>query len=170
MTLTFGVPGMGRPLGITDTTGTAAFRRLSFRVRFRENRTMTTFSSDSKAQDNRRRADRMNLPTGYTPVSVKPVSGGRTLNGHAYDLSVGGVMFELDRCIEPGTAVAVEITLPASLGETQRKVRVVGNVVWLDDSDVGPVRMAVAFTRFEREGDELKLHRVIANHFDRRAA
>lgn len=128
-------------------------------------------SSVNESHDNRRRNDRMNLPAGYTPIAVKPLGGrGRALNGHAYDLSVGGVMFELDRCIDPGTSVTVEITLPASLGEAQRKVRVTGNVVWLDDSDVGPVRMAVAFTRFEREGDELKLHRVIANHFDRRAA
>lgn len=132
---------------------------------------MTTFNTANEAQDNRRRADRMNLPAGYTPVAVKPLNGrGRGLNGHAYDLSVGGVMFELDHGIEPGTAVSVDLTLPASLGETERKVRVTGNVVWLDDSDVGPVRMAVAFTRFDREGDVIKLHRVIANHFDRRVA
>jgi hypothetical protein len=121
--------------------------------------------------DNRRQADRLALPAGYTPVAVRTLGKNKkSYTGHAYDLSVGGVMFELDHGIDPGTAVSIAITLPASLGDAGRDVTVFGNVVWLDDSDVGPVRMAIAFTRFAQEGDDFRLHRVIANNLVRKAA
>ena len=123
------------------------------------------------ADDNRRQADRLALPAGYTPVRVRTLGKNkRKHEGHAYDLSVGGIMFELDNAIVPGTAVSIEIALPASLGDAGGDVVVFGNVVWMDDSDVGPVRMAIAFTRFARQGDDFRLHRVIANNLVRKAA
>lgn len=115
---------------------------------------------------NRRTFDRYRVQPGYTPVSLRRLDCERfTLDGHAYDVSLGGVMFELDRGIDPGTPVALQITLPASVGDIGpgRSVFVFGNVVWLDDSEPGPVRMAVAFTRFARAGDEERLHRALLN-------
>jgi hypothetical protein len=122
---------------------------------------------------NRRQAERVGLPAGYTPVALRTLDLDRhVLEGHAYDLSVGGVMFELDKGIAPGTPVSVRIDLPRSVLDTGpgRSVFVFGNVVWLDDSEPGPVRMAVAFSRFARAGDEFRIHRVIANAAVRRAA
>lgn len=83
--------------------------------------------------------------------------------GHAYDISEGGVRFELDRGIEPGTPVAMRIDLPAALAEgraVRRSAFVFANVVWLEDEDeLGPCRMAAVFTRFAREGDQERLLR-----------
>jgi hypothetical protein len=134
---------------------------------------LTDTQSQPNEPANRRQAERVGLPAGYTSVALRTLDRDRhTLEGHAYDLSVGGVMFELDKAINPGTPVSIRIDLPRSMLDTGpgRSVFVFGNVVWLDDSDPGPVRMAVAFTRFARAGDEFRIHRVIANAAARRAA
>ena len=115
---------------------------------------------------NRRQHARYLVSPGYTPVSLRLLDTERfSLEGHAYDISEGGVMFELDRGVDPGTPVAVQITLPPAAGDVGpgRSVFVFGNVVWLDDSDPGPVRMAVAFTRFARLGDRERLLRALVN-------
>jgi hypothetical protein len=98
----------------------------------------------------------------YTGVSVRLMDNEKfTLEGHGYDVSEGGIQFELDRGIEPGTPVAMQIALPQSFWGTDegpgRAVFVFGNVVWADDSEPGPVRMAVVFTRFARAGDRERL-------------
>lgn len=124
---------------------------------------------------NRRRHERFALPPMYTPISVL-ATGGPAFEGHTYDISEGGAQFELDRAIAPGSAVVAEITLPLSAcpgesaEEPQRRVRVAGNVVWLDESEPGPVRMAIAFTRFEREGDRERLLERLARRRLSRAA
>jgi hypothetical protein len=104
----------------------------------------------------------------YTSVRVRLLHEERfSLEGHAYDLSEGGVQFELDYGVEPGTPVAVELQLPlpvlAAAGDTGpgRSLFVFGNVVWLDDSEPGPVRLAIAFTRFARQGDQERLRRCL---------
>jgi hypothetical protein len=81
--------------------------------------------------------------------------------GHAYDISEAGLRFELDQPIDPGTPVAIEVTLacgPRSFAEDNR-VCAMGSVVWVDDDEdePGPVRMAAAFTRFARTGDKERL-------------
>ena len=97
----------------------------------------------------------------YTPVAVKLLADSTfEFEGHAYDISEAGLRFELDRPIDPGTPVAIEVTLPGSLrGSQDRRVCVVGNVVWIDDDEdePGPVRMAAAFTRFAEPGDKQRL-------------
>jgi len=113
------------------------------------------------------------LPVGYTPIAVRRLDEDVfTLEGHAYDISVGGVQFELDQGIEPGTRVAVRIHLPTRVGDVGpgRAVFAFGNVVWNDDEDVGPVRLAVAFTSFARAGDEERLVRQIGCETNRAAA
>lgn len=124
---------------------------------------------------NRRRYERFALPAMYTAITVRTLDQDRdSLEGHTYDISEGGVHFELDHPIEPGTPVAVEIFLPASVltddPEAGRIVFAFGNIVWADDSEPGPVRLAAAFTRFARDGDRERLVRAFASGIMARAA
>ncbi|QQS09816.1 MAG: PilZ domain-containing protein [Phycisphaerales bacterium] len=111
---------------------------------------------------NRRRFERFALLPMHAPLSIRLLSDEKfTLDGHAYDISEGGVQFELDRALEPGAGVAIRIDLPEyvteKIGGPGRSVFAFGNVVWMDDAEAGPVRMALAFTRFAREGDRERL-------------
>lgn len=116
---------------------------------------------------NRRLHQRYAMQPMYTPVLVRLLENEHfTLEGHAYNVSEGGVQFELDHPIAPGTPVAFQITIPVphnapnkhwdGLGPG-RSVFALGNVVWLDDSEPGPVRMAAAITRFCRPCDRERL-------------
>jgi len=112
------------------------------------------------------------LPAMYTAVAVRLVGQRQFTNeGHTYDISEGGMQFELDRLIPAGTPVEARLELPASFGGTPSRVTVFGNVVWADESEPGPARMAVAFTRFadaaEKDGF---LGRLRETHRSRRAA
>ena len=119
---------------------------------------------------NRRRHERFLLPPAYTEVAARLMDeGGFEREGHAYDLSEGGIMFEMDRPIAPGSEVNLRITLPGIVPASARSrdgielgpgraVFVVARVIWTDDDEVnGPVRMAAAFTRFCRVGDRERL-------------
>lgn len=100
---------------------------------------------------NRRRHPRVATPAMYTAVALRLVGQKRfTHEGHAYDVSEGGMQFELDRAIPAGTPVEARLELPVSFGDSTATcaVTVFGNVVWADESEPGPARMAVAFTRF----------------------
>jgi len=119
---------------------------------------------------NRRRFDRYQLSPMYTPVGIR-VEGvdDVVFEGHAYDVCEGGLQFELDVGIKPGTAVHVQLTFPATVAGdagatgTGRSVFATGNVVWLDESEPGPVRMAVAITKFAEETDRARLVRVVSS-------
>lgn len=111
---------------------------------------------------NRRRFERFRLPPMYTPIAIRPMAAGEPgLDGHAYDISEGGVRFEVDHAIAPGTPVAIEITLPAvqETKEPERRVQAFGSVVWTDEDpdEPGPVRMAAVFTRFAGLADRARL-------------
>lgn len=121
---------------------------------------------NAHAHVNRRRFDRYVLPSMYTQVAVRLLDEERfNYEGHAYDISKGGLRFELDRPIEPGTQIALRITLPGAsmLRVVERKpVFAMGNVVWLHEDDLeqpGPVRMACVFRNFCQPGDEERLMR-----------
>ena len=124
---------------------------------------------------NKRRFERFHLKACYTPVSVRVV-GSETdaLEGHAYDISEGGTMFELDEPIETGTGVAMQLTLPITPDQSEREsgrtIFVFGNVVWLDQSEPGPARMAIAFTQFAKLGDKERLLRQLGSGHYARAA
>jgi hypothetical protein len=112
----------------------------------------------------RRLHPRFVLPSMYTTVEVRPLDSERFMwKGHAYDVSVGGMRFELDQPIEPGTQVAVRLQLPgaAQLRVTERRpVYAFANVVWIEEDDLeqpGPVRMACVFKRFVQPGDMERL-------------
>ncbi len=112
----------------------------------------------------RREFPRYVLPSMYTSVEVRPLdSETYQWRGHAYDISEGGMRFEIDYPIEPGTAIAVRIELPGAdrLRLTERRpVYAFANVVWLEEDDLdhaGPVRMACVFRRFVLPGDRERL-------------
>lgn len=124
---------------------------------------------------NRRQFERFALAPMYTPITARLLENEEfTLEGHAYNISEGGVQFELDQPIAPGTPVALQVTLPQGASEVDlgpgRSVFVFANVVWIDDEEPGPVRMAAAFTRFARRGDKERLLRAICSGRYTRAA
>ena len=110
----------------------------------------------------RRQHDRFVMPSMYSRVRVRLLDSDEfEWEGHAYDISAGGIRFELDRGIEPGTKVAFQIDLPHTATERsteRRSVFAFANVVWMEDEDIpGPVKLAAVFTRFALEGDEERL-------------
>ncbi|HHN77244.1 MAG TPA: PilZ domain-containing protein [Phycisphaerales bacterium] len=117
-------------------------------------------------QIDRRRHPRFAVTPGYTPVRLRLLTEDQfTRSGHAYDISEGGVRFEMDIPVEPGTPVAMEIMLPEQPGVLHtndgpgRAVFVLGNVVWCDIEEPGPANMALAITRYARSGDKERLMR-----------
>ena len=124
---------------------------------------------------NRRRHARFQLEPMYTPVAVRTLDKEVfDIEGHAYDISEGGIRFELDRAVPPGTKIAMQITLP-NLDSREigpgRSIFVFANVIWIEDEDEpGPVRTAAVFTHFARAGDRERLLRQFASGRFRAAA
>lgn len=124
---------------------------------------------------NRRKHPRFTLEPMYTPIAVRRLDREHfDLDGHAYDISEGGVRFELDEVVPPGTRIAMQITLPnldAHEIGPGRSIYVFANVVWLEDEDEpGPVRMAAVFSEFVRAGDRERLLRQFSTGRYRAAA
>lgn len=123
----------------------------------------------------RRQFPRFVLNPMYTSISARLLDSEHfTIEGNAYDISEGGLRFELDRAIEPGTKIALQITLPTWNQEDigpGRSIFVFANVVWLEDEDQpGPYKMAAVFTHFARAGDRERLLRQFASGRYRAAA
>ena len=123
----------------------------------------------------RRQFPRFALEPMYTPVSARLLdSEVFNIEGNAYDISEGGLRFELDRPVAPGTKIALQITLPTMNHEDigpGRSVFVFANVVWLEDEDQpGPYKMAAVCTHFARAGDRERLLRQFATGRYRAAA
>ena len=123
---------------------------------------------------NRRQHERYEVAPMYTHVGVSVAGSREPFAGHSYDVSEGGLQIELDDVIEPGTPVSIELVLPyvgaLRLADDDRIVRVTGNVVWVDASEPGPVRLAVAFTKFASEADRVRLLSQLKGRAVRRAA
>lgn len=110
----------------------------------------------------RRQHTRFTVMPMYTPLAVRLLDKDVfTIEGNAYDISEGGLRFEADRAIAPGTTVAMQITLPSMHRQTRgpgRAVFVFANVVWLEDEeDPAPYKMAAVFKSFCRAGDQERL-------------
>lgn len=127
---------------------------------------------------NRRRFERFALSPMYNRLAVRFTdSDVFEFEGHGWDVCEGGICFELDRALEPGSQIVMQIDLPHDgLGNPPmdgpgRSVFVFANIVWLSEDDgVGPARMAAAFTRFAREGDKERLIREFCSGRYARAA
>lgn len=114
----------------------------------------------------RRRHTRYAVPSFYTGVAVRPTDGTDfVLDGHAYDISVGGMRFELDKALDPGDRIVCRIELPSGgTGDAvdHWDIFVSATVVWVEPDDLedpGPVRMACVFNTFSNAKDEERLER-----------
>lgn len=134
--------------------------------------------TNPKIGPNRRIHTRYQLLSMYTQIEVKaPGDDSYSLTGHAYDISLGGMRFELDQPIEPGTLIEVRIELPGSNAFwAQHQPNLIGataHVVWAEQDDIedgGSVRMACVFREFADPGAErLLLSRLSSGSYARAA-
>jgi len=114
----------------------------------------------------RRAADRFSPSVGYSRVVVsvdKPDRSHGEFEGHAYDVSVNGLRFELDEPLEEGTPIEVELHLPGML----QSIRSTGRVVRVLDEfdDAGPRRMALTFRSFSSPLDASRLTKHLASGY-----
>lgn len=127
---------------------------------------------------NRRQFERFTLNPMYNQLAVRFLDTETfDYEGHGWDVCEGGICFEIDRAIEPGTPIVMKIDLPHDqygnppMDGPGRSVFVFANIVWLTDDDgSGPARMAAAFTRFARAGDKERLVREFCSGRYARAA
>ena len=121
-----------------------------------------TITLQAPATD-RRAADRFGPPVGCARVVVRtdgsfsphPDVDTRLLEGHAYDVSVSGVRFELDTALPVGMPVEMELWLPGLVDPVRASARVVR--VFDEHDDPGPRRMAAVFTAFLTPADASRL-------------
>lgn len=108
----------------------------------------------------RRRHTRFKVVPMYTHLVVhRAEATGPELDGHIYDISEGGVRFELDEPLDDGEFVTVEISLPGC----QKLIQARGKVVRVNDADddPGPRRMALRFDAFVDEASRTALSRYL---------
>lgn len=111
----------------------------------------------STAEVDRRVYPRFRLSPMYTAVTAQ-VAGEedvRTLEGHAYDISEGGIRVELDEPVDRGQQMSLFLGLPGQTAE----ILATGRVIWVNDAadDPGPRRMAVQFIEFLSDEDRRRL-------------
>ncbi len=98
----------------------------------------------------------------YTSVSLQRIEGFqmKTVGGHAYDISLGGMRIETDAVLSIGERVAVCVRLP---GE-RVSIFASGRVVWVNDEDDDPAgrRAAMQFIRFLSEEDLERLKQYLS--------
>mgnify|MGYP006278689349 CR=1 FL=1 len=123
----------------------------------------------SRHFDERRRFNRIEVEAAYTAVRVQRVSRMKmqVLDGHAYDLSEGGLRLETDEPLAPGEHVALSVDLPG-----ERSVFASGRVVRVFDADEdpGPRRAAIEFRHFLTGQDRSRLQGYLRQSATRRAA
>lgn len=123
---------------------------------------MTESTHTSRDQ---RQHPRIKVPAMYTLIRAR-VQGSNRYNwtGHIYDVSLGGVRFELDMPIDVGTQLELRGMLPGS-GHTT--FRATGKVVRIhsDPREPGPAIMALQFQAFQSPMDRHRL----AQYIDARA-
>lgn len=120
----------------------------------------------------RRRHTRFRVAPMYTTVQVRRVdtSAGESpsCDGHVYDISEGGIRFELDEAIPEGARIQVEIGLPGC----RRLIEAFGKVVRVNtaEDDPGPRRMALMFDGFADAESRAALARYLDQRWCERAA
>lgn len=123
---------------------------------------MTASNDTSRDQ---RQHPRIKVPAMYTLIRAR-VQGSTRYNwtGHIYDVSLGGVRFELDMPIEVGTELEIRGMLPGSGHTTFRAVGRVARV-HTEEGDHGPAIMGLQFESFQSPMDRHRL----AQYIDARA-
>ncbi len=111
-------------------------------------------------ESDQRQYPRYPLPAAYTAVRVRRAGEADYAHeGHAYDISMGGVRFELDEALDAGEHVDLAITLP---GRSAGEVHAHGVMVRMHDpEEVGPVRMGLCFDGLASEADRRELERFL---------
>ena len=118
------------------------------------------FNHTSTSRDQRQHP-RVKVPAMYSLIRARVVGSNRySWTGHIYDVSLGGVRFELDTPIEPGTQLEIRSMLPGS-GHTT--FRAVGRVARLhsDADEQGPAIMGLQFESFQSPMDRHRLEQYI---------
>jgi len=112
--------------------------------------------------EDHRRYPRKAVKPGYAWLTLS--RDGRVYDGHLYDISMGGIRFELDEAVPAGSVVDVHLYLPTGRhGVTTIEAR--GQVVrYHDPEEVGPIRMGLAFTGMLTAGDAEALSSYL--HYD----
>lgn len=104
-----------------------------------------------------RQYPRIKVPAMYTLVRARVLGSNKyTFTGHIYDVSLGGMRFDLDMPIEPGTQIELRGMLP---GGGHTTFRAIGRVVRThsDINDRGPVTLGLQFESFRSPMDRQRL-------------
>lgn len=117
----------------------------------------------------RRLHPRFITPPMYHAVALRNATSEHfNIDGHAWDLSLGGAQIEVDAPIAPGTPVGLRIDLPAGFDAGPgRAVFARATVVWCfdpaveEEGDAGPVRLGLSIVCFSRVGDAARLSRYL---------
>lgn len=121
----------------------------------------------------RRAHARFSVQPFYSPLNVRGLNdSGDLVEGFVYDVSMGGLRFEADQAIPPGTPIELHITLPLmhSAG-SGRTLEARASVVWIEDEDdPPPYKMAAVFTGFADPSDERRLRQQLEGGRYHRAA
>lgn len=114
--------------------------------------------SSAMPASNNRQFSRKTVDAPYSEVRVRRGGrGGYNMAGHVYDISSGGMRFELDKALDHGEKIEVQVRLP---GMSNRLIRATGRIIRFHDPDeTGPIRMAMMFTELARTSDRQLLDR-----------
>ncbi len=119
----------------------------------------------SEVGRDQRQHPRIKVPAMYTLIRARILGSNRyNWTGHIYDVSLGGVRFELDMPVEVGTELEIRGMLP---GAGHTTFRAVGRVVRVhtEEGDHGPAIMGLQFESFQSPMDRHRL----AQYIDARA-
>lgn len=115
----------------------------------------------SEHRRDQREHPRIKVPAMYTLLRARVLGSTKyTWTGHIYDVSLGGLRFELDMPVEPGTQLELRGMLPGS-GHTT--FRAIGRVVRVhsDIEERGPVVLGLRFESFQSPMDRERLSQYI---------
>jgi len=82
--------------------------------------------------------------------------------GHVYDISLGGMRFELDEPIPPGQDIDLRAMLPGPEHVTFRATGTIKRLHNDDPDDRGPTRLAVEFKHFPSHADRRCVEQYLA--------
>jgi PilZ domain len=101
--------------------------------------------------NDRRQHPRFTVDPMYSALTVRPIAGRRAkaaepVEGHVYEVSLGGMRFELDEPLPLGARIEVDLVLPGIDKPIHANARVARVFDAVDDP--GPRRMVAEFETF----------------------